>query len=274
MEVPSISHLARGVVNYFLRHSLLLLNTFDIFIFMQNNPIFQSKELAEGEAYTVPLKCVGGINQTNSSRDSIGDELVPQYSFSTHNNKKGELYAHIEAQGNHWMHLACEKAYQSVKSGGGPFGAIVVQVDDETNEVLRYWETSNRVTETNDPTAHAEVLAIRSACAELGTHNLGKISKQESKMSQKGAYSHCEIYSSCEPCPMCYSAIYWARIEHLYFAATRFDAEAPGVGFSDQAIYHDLSKSYDKRDVQVCQCSTDNSLDAFNLWKNVDKEEY
>lgn len=201
---------------------------------------------------------------------------IPQDKFSHQQVSilKSNLYTGIEDDGNNWMALACEVAYRSVKNGGGPFGAIIVQIDDETNDVIRYWEASNQVTENNDPTAHAEVLAIRSACSSLGVFKLGSIEKGKSKLPQNESTSHCEIYSSCEPCPMCYSAIYWARIPKLMFAATRFDAEAPGVDFSDSAIYNDLNKPYKDRDLRVCRCSTPNAFDAFNLWKNIDKEAY
>lgn len=196
------------------------------------------------------------------------------YPVQAENLKPGDVYSSIETDGNKWMEHSCNMALQSVKSGGGPFGAVMVQVDDRTHKIIRYWEASNRVTEQNDPTAHAEVMAIRSACASLGVYNLGEINKDASNLPQPGKTSHCEIYSSCEPCPMCYSAILWARIPRLYFAATRYDAAVPGVEFSDEEIYEELKVPYSERNIQVQQCHVPNSLDAFNLWKNSEKQAY
>ncbi|MBN1117132.1 MAG: nucleoside deaminase [Bacteroidales bacterium] len=170
--------------------------------------------------------------------------------------------------------MACDSATDSVKSRGGPFGAVLVQIDDKTGEVLRYWSTGNKVTLLKDPTAHAEILAIRSACKSLGTFKLSDINKRESKLPQKGNTSHCEIYSSCEPCPMCYSAIYWARIAVLYFAATRFDASSPGIDFSDKAIYEDLTKPYRDRKLIVKKCNSQNYNEAFILWQKTGHIEY
>jgi guanine deaminase len=139
---------------------------------------------------------------------------------------------------------------------------------------LRYWKDHNQVTSTNDPTAHAEIAAVRSACNSLGVFDLGRIAKEKSKLPQPGKWSYCVIYSSVEPCPMCYSAIYWARIPMLFFAATRFDCSVKGVSFSDEEIYDELSKPYSERALKVFQCTTDNSLDAFNLWKRSPKTPY
>lgn len=196
------------------------------------------------------------------------------YPLQEVNIKTQDIYNKIEIKSNKWIELACDTATHSVKNGGGPFGAVIVQIDDETNEVLRYWKTSNQVTKSNDPTAHAEVMAIRSACSSLGVFNLGRIEKKDSELTQTGNTSHCEIFSSCEPCPMCYSAIHWARIPVLYFAATRFDAAQPGISFSDEEIYEELKVPYSSRKTKVYQCSTPNSLNAFNLWKNIEKEAY
>jgi len=190
------------------------------------------------------------------------------------NIKEGELYEGIEVGFNEWMSMACDEALSSVKKGGGPFGAVVIQVDDETNEVIRYWRTHNSVTKECDPTAHAEINAIRSACSELGVFDLSEISKKSSKLPQSGATSHCEIYSSTEPCPMCYSAVYWARIPVLVFGATRFDAAVPGVEFSDQELYEELEKNYENHVIMVHQASCPNSLDAFNHWKVSDVVKY
>jgi tRNA(Arg) A34 adenosine deaminase TadA len=181
--------------------------------------------------------------------------------------KPDGVYREVEVGTNRWMEMACLEAVHSVRCGHGPFGAVLVQIDDETNRVLRYWKMHNHVTDLNDPTAHAEVLAIRCACAQLGVFDLGHIERETAKLPQHGAISHCEIYSSCEPCPMCMAAVYWARIPALVFAATRFDAAEPGVDFSDEAIYEELATPYRERSMDVRQASDPHALDAFNLWK-------
>lgn len=222
-----------------------------------------------------PVECIGefkppqiqmplseGINVTDSSHPSAPNNLFTS------------LYSKIGIQGNKWMDLACKLATESAKTGGGPFAAILLQVDDSTNRILRYWTGNNLVTRSYDPTAHAEIIAIRSACASLGVYKLNNI-QVESKLKQDSASSHCELYSSCEPCPMCYGAIIWAGISHLYFAATRFDAAAPGIDFSDAFIYQQLEMPYQKRSIEVCQCHSQYKLDAFECWKNsMDKQPY
>jgi tRNA(Arg) A34 adenosine deaminase TadA len=202
------------------------------------------------------------------------DKAVCKYLPAQTSNIKTTIYDGIEVQTNKWMTLACEEAVKSVQCGGGPFGGVIVQIDDETNEVIRYWVQHNHVPQENDPTAHAEMSVVRDACRSLGVLNLGRITKEESRLPQKGLTSHCEIYSAAEPCPMCYSAIYWARIPVLYFAATRYDAAQQGVDFSDQPLYDDICLPYRERKIKTYQCTTDNSLDAFNLWKRSEKRQY
>lgn len=192
----------------------------------------------------------------------------------TANIKIGTIYNGIEHDGDEWMIKASEVARKSVKKDGGPFGALILQIDSESNEVIRYWTNHNRVTSIADPTAHAEVMTIRSACHSLGVFNLGEIHQSESKLPQPSEMSYCVIYSSAEPCPMCYAAICWANLKALMFAATRFDAAVQGVDFSDEHIYNELELPYSKRDLKIMQCTTDNSLDAFNLWKRKEKMEY
>ncbi|WP_051660939.1 nucleoside deaminase [Bosea sp. 117] len=192
-----------------------------------------------------------------------------------HNIKAAGVYEGIEVGGNPWMRMASDEARISVENGGGPFGAVILQIDDETNEVIRYWRNHNHVPSWKDPTAHAEVTAIRCACRQLGVFDLGTIRKEEAALPQTGATSHCVIYSSAEPCPMCYAAIYWARIPRLVFAATRYDAAVQGVDFSDEALYLELSKAYrDRTGIRSSQASVPNSLDAFNLWKRSKKKQY
>ena len=184
------------------------------------------------------------------------------------------VYEDILIESNPWIELACEEAVRSVETGGGPFGAVLLQVDDETDEVIRYWKDHNHVVEHSDPTAHAEISVIRAACQELGVHDLGRIERAQSRMPQRGGTSHCEIYSSCEPCPMCYSAIHWARIPVLVFSATSLDASGEGVGFSDAEIYDELKKEHKDRSIRVYQAVCDGTLDAFLSWKKSENRTY
>ncbi len=176
-------------------------------------------------------------------------------------------YQGTQAEPNKWIAMACEEAKRSVEGGGGPFGAVLLQVGDETGTVIRRWMDHNRVTEFSDPTAHAEVMVIRAACRELGTYDLGSIAGDEGT-------SHCELYSSCEPCPMCYSAIAWARIPVLVFSATRADASDPEVGFSDEEIHSELKKDYRSRSVRVYHATCGNTMEAFELWKRSGNTRY
>jgi len=150
-----------------------------------------------------------------------------------------------------YMRLAIEKSIESVENGGGPFGAVIVK-DGEVVAVA-----SNSVTLDNDPTAHAEVNAIRQACRKLGTFDL----------------SGCEIYASCEPCPMCLASIYWARIDKLYYANTKSDADK--IGFSDNFIYEEFAKPESQRSIKVVPMLRDEALAAFKKWEaKTDKTEY
>jgi len=150
-----------------------------------------------------------------------------------------------------FMRLAIEKSLESVDNGGGPFGAVVVK-DGEVVAVA-----SNSVTIDNDPTAHAEVKAIRMACKKLGTFDL----------------SGCEIYASCEPCPMCLASIYWARIGKLYYANTKVDADK--IGFSDSFIYEEFAKPESERSIKVVKMLRNEAIKAFENWeKKEDKVDY
>lgn len=205
--------------------------------------------------------------------------LHHKHQCQAHNLKQDHQYRGIEVGGNRWIEMACDEAHQSVKEGGGPFGAVVVQIDDTSNKVIRFWRCRNQVTKNTDPTAHAEVSAVRTVANELGVFDLGNIRQDDPrlKLAQPGETSHCEIYSSCEPCPMCYAAIRWARIDTIVFSATRYDAAEPGVDFSDLDLYQELATPYQDRGskgLRVYQATTKNSLDAFNLWKNTDKIAY
>lgn len=134
---------------------------------------------------------------------------------------------------------------------GGPFGAII------TKDGKIIAEGSNQVTSTNDPTAHAEMVAIRKACQALKTFDL----------------AGCEIYSSCEPCPMCLSAIYWARLDKIYFANSRQDAA--NIGFDDDFIYQEIPKPLDARKLACIHVSSPEAKSVFQEWMNkTDKIEY
>ena len=152
---------------------------------------------------------------------------------------------------NEFMKRAIELSIKNVGLGGGPFGSVIVKND----KVIA--EGSNKVTLNNDPTAHGEIVAIRKACKNLNNFNL----------------SGCELYSTCEPCPMCLSAIYWARIEKVYYANTRVDAQK--IDFDDSLIYSELLKNVKKRKIPMVQMMRDEALKAFELWdKKTDKVKY
>ena len=149
------------------------------------------------------------------------------------------------------MSRAIELSIESVNNGTGPFGAVVVK-----NEKI-IAEGSNKVTSTNDPTAHGEIIAIREACKQLNNFSL----------------SGCELYSSCEPCPLCLSAIYWARINKIYYANTREDARK--IDFDDSFIYSEIKKNIDERKIPMTPMMRDEALKAFELWdKKTDKVKY
>jgi len=201
--------------------------------------------------------------------------LCAKLPCQTANIKAGGVYDGIEVKSNKWMQLANEVAHENQKKGGGPFGAVAVQIDDKTGRVIRYWQGYNHVVVWHDPTAHAEMVTIREASHDLGVFDLGHIRKEDSRLPQPNEMSHIELYSSAEPCPMCMSAIYWARIPVLVFSATRYDAAQQGVGFSDEAIYRELALPYNQRkEMKVYQATTDNSLGAFNTWKRTDHTNY
>ena len=150
-----------------------------------------------------------------------------------------------------FMLEAIRVANENIENQGGPFGAVIVK----DGEIIA--ASGNSVTIDNDPTAHAEVNTIRKACKHLGTFNL----------------EGCEIYSSCEPCPMCLSAIYWAHIDKLYYATTKDDAAS--IGFDDSFIYHELTLKPEERHVHAEQHDREEALEPFNIWRGkIDKTEY
>lgn len=149
------------------------------------------------------------------------------------------------------MRRAIELSTNSVKEGGGPFGAVIAR----DGEIVA--QGNNRVTINNDPTAHAEVNAIRNACAKLGVYDL----------------EGCEIYTSCEPCPMCLGAIYWAHLDKIYYANDRKDAAK--IGFDDDFIYKEIALSPYRRQKPSEILLRDEAIKAFKMWQaKTDKKEY
>ena len=152
---------------------------------------------------------------------------------------------------NKFMIKAIDLSIKSAETIGGPFGCVIVK----DNKIIS--EGSNKVTSTNDPTAHGEIVAIRNACLKLNTFNL----------------SGCELYSSCEPCPMCLSAIYWSHIEKIFYANSRNDAK--NIDFDDSFIYSEINKKIQDRKIKMTQMLRDEALKAFKIWDNkVDKIKY
>ena len=150
-----------------------------------------------------------------------------------------------------FMAKAIELSINSANTVGGPFGSVIVK----NNKIIA--KGSNKVTSSNDPTAHGEIVAIREACKNLNTFDL----------------SGCEIYTSCEPCPMCLSAIYWSRLDKIYYANTREDAK--NIDFDDSFIYTEIPKNIDDRKIKMVQMLRDEALKAFEIWdKKVDKIKY
>jgi tRNA(Arg) A34 adenosine deaminase TadA len=149
------------------------------------------------------------------------------------------------------MRKAIALSLENIKKGGGPFGAVIVK----DGKIIA--TGVNRVTSNNDPTAHAEITAIRKAAGKLKNFDL----------------SGCEIYTSCEPCPMCLGAIYWAHLDKMYFANTKADAQ--NAGFDDSFIYEEINLKPEHRKLKSQQLLREEALAAFETWKNTtDKTEY
>jgi tRNA(Arg) A34 adenosine deaminase TadA len=150
------------------------------------------------------------------------------------------------------MKEACDLASHSVKIGGGPFGCVIT--DKDLNIVGK---GHNMVTINNDPTLHAEIVAIRDACSNLNTYILEDY----------------QLYTSCEPCPMCLSAIYWSRIKVIYYGNNREDAK--NIGFDDDYIYDEIPKNIDDRSIKMYMCNDSYAKDSFKKWsEKQDKKEY
>lgn len=151
-----------------------------------------------------------------------------------------------------FMARAIQLSINNVRAArGGPFGAVIVK----GGQIIA--EAANQVTSANDPTAHAEIMAIREACKKLGAFELQR----------------CEIYSSCEPCPMCLGAIYWARLDRIYFSSSA--ADATQAGFDDSFIYRELGRDPSQRKIPMTQMMREEGLEAFRAWKiSENKVEY
>lgn len=157
----------------------------------------------------------------------------------------------ISEQDKSFMREAVRLSRESVENGGGPFGAVIVK----DGKIVA--GSSNSVTLENDPTAHAEVSCIRKACKALGTFDL----------------SGCDIYTSCEPCPMCLGAIYWAHLDRIFYANDRKDAGA--IGFDDDFIYEEMEKPFEERRTPLIQILRSEGLQVFRMWdEKEDKTEY
>ena len=151
-----------------------------------------------------------------------------------------------------YMRIAIELSEQNVKgAAGGPFGAVIVK----DGKIIA--SSANKVVQQNDPTAHAEVSVIRLACQQLGTYSL----------------DGCILYTSCEPCPMCLGAIYWADIDTIYYGNTK--ADAAEIGFDDHFIYQELERPMQMRKLRIVQLLRDEALSAFKHWTNsTSKKDY
>ena len=141
-----------------------------------------------------------------------------------------------------FMQKAIELSIENIHNNGGPFGCVIVK----NNKIIS--EGVNGVTQNNDPTAHAEIVAIRNACKKLNTFDL----------------SGCELYTSCEPCPMCLSAIYWSHIDLVYYGNSRENAAE--IQFDDKFIYDEMKKDINERKIPLKQILKDEAIKAFDLW--------
>ena len=147
-----------------------------------------------------------------------------------------------------FMQKAIELSIKNINNNGGPFGCVIVK----NNKIIS--EGVNGVTQNNDPTAHAEIVAIRNACKKLNTFDL----------------SGCELYTSCEPCPMCLSAIYWSHIDLVYYGNSRENAAE--IQFDDKFIYDEMKKDINERKIPLKQILKDEAIKAFDLWAETENK--
>ena len=147
-----------------------------------------------------------------------------------------------------FMQKAIELSIKNIHNNGGPFGCVIVK----NNKIIS--EGVNGVTQNNDPTAHAEIVAIRNACKKLNTFDL----------------SGCELYTSCEPCPMCLSAIYWSHIDLVYYGNSRENAAE--IQFDDKFIYDEMKKDINERKIPLKQILKEEAIKAFDLWAETENK--
>lgn len=182
--------------------------------------------------------------------NSFNKKFIDEAAKQMNNNKIEKVPCTNEDQ--KFMQEAVNEAIKGmIANEGGPFGCVIVK----DGKIIG--RGHNKVTSTNDPTAHAEVTAIRNACKNLNSFQL----------------DDCIIYTSCEPCPMCLGAIYWARPNKVYYGSNQEDAA--NIGFDDQFIYDEIPLPYEKRSIPFEQCARDTALKPFQLWQEKeDKTEY
>lgn len=193
-----------------------------------------------GAAYLIEKEFMGGRKLVQEQRPDLRMESLAIVQSNE-----------ITAEDERFMQLAIDASVENVRNGGGPFGAVIVKDGQLVATGV------NRVTANNDPTAHAEVSAIRNACQTLGTFKL----------------NGCVIYTSCEPCPMCLSAIYWSGIQKIYYGNTAIDAK--DIDFDDQFIYDEIDRSADVRSIPSICMMRHEAQTAFREWRlKVDKVEY
>lgn len=154
----------------------------------------------------------------------------------------------MEQDDKYFMTRCVEAAVEGLEKGGGPFGAVITSDGEIVSEAF------NRVVLNHDPTAHAEILAIRDASLKLGTHDL----------------SNCILYTSCEPCPMCLGAVYWSGIRRVYYAYDRKDAEK--AGFSDKMIYDEISLDPSERNISFVKMNGAEGVDIFKRWESLENK--
>ena len=183
---------------------------------------------------------------------NIRAAIASLFSGSGRNNRNGlPEKTDFSDEDARYMRMAIDLSVENIDNGGGPFGAVIVR----DGEVIA--TGVNRVVPNNDPTAHAEVNAIRNACQKLDTFQL----------------EGCTVYSSCEPCPMCLGAIYWAHLDRIYYANDRKDAAK--IGFDDEFIYEEIDRNIEDRHKPIIALMRDEALGAFRMWEeNAEKTEY
>ena len=237
----------------------LALLTIIFYIYKQKN----TTRAALSKNIIGPIKLYGTFTDIPSKAKLT---YTPPTQIESNNTNK---YGAINANSDTWAQRTVLAAIESAKQGNGPFAATLLQIDNETNNIIRYWTSHNEVVKSNDPTAHAEVQVIRKACESLGNFSLDNITNENSKLDQPGLSSHTVLYSSCEPCPMCMAACYWAKISRVIFCSTGTDA-LNHANFADDAIFKELKLPYEYRkhmEVQYAPC--EHNTKAFDIYNDI-----